>query len=92
MTNFTQDIEVNLEKDSFEHPLHIKIALTIITIFIIISTFVIGRPGHQHWLEISWQRVKGGDAWEKQNLCHRLYQKVGNYFPVVKNQNWSFFP
>ena len=43
MTNFTQDIEVNLEKDSFEHPLHIKIALTIITIFIIISTTVIGR-------------------------------------------------
>ena len=32
------------------------------------------------------RELKGGDAWEKQNLCHRLYQKVGNYFPVVKNQ------
>ena len=43
MINSTQDVEVNLEKDSFEHPLQIKIALTIITIFIIISTIVIGR-------------------------------------------------
>ena len=50
------------------------------------------RPGDQHWPKISWQRVKGSDAWKKQNLCDRLYQKVGNYFPVVKNQIRSFFP
>ena len=50
------------------------------------------RTGHQHRLEISWQIVKGGHTWEKQNLCHRLYQKVGNYFQVVKNQKRSFFP
>ena len=43
MANITQHIEFNVEKDTFEHPLHIKIALTTITIFIIISTFLIHR-------------------------------------------------
>ena len=43
------------------------------------------RPGHEPWLKIRWQRAKGGDTWEKQNLRHCLYQKVGNNLPVIKN-------
>ena len=41
MTNFTSEIEFNQAKDNFEHPLHIKIILTIITVFIIISIIAI---------------------------------------------------
>ena len=41
MTNITSEIEFNQEKDDFEHPLHIKIVLTIITVFIIISIIAI---------------------------------------------------
>ena len=34
------------------------------------------RPGHEPWLKIGLQRVKGGDTWEKQRLHHCLYQTL----------------
>ena len=42
--------------------------------------------------QISWQRDKGSDIWEKQSLCHHFFQRVGNNLPATKNKKWSYFP
>ena len=43
MNNNTKPILFHLEKDDFEHPFHIKIIMTVLSILVILSMFVIKR-------------------------------------------------